>query len=914
MKLSTRLTLAMVALVVLTAAAVGALTYRNIEAAVVPRALDRLGLEARLLAGGLTSEVSAARSDVLGFRAAVALNGIIRASRAGGVDPVDRTTLDEWRRRMAQRYAVELSVNPLHVQYRIIGAAGREIVRVDRSGTNGAVRVVPDAELQQKVDRDYFRRTIDMPDGEVYVSPVDLNVERGKIEVPHVPVLRVGTPVYDANGQPFGVFIINVDMRPAFDRIRLAVQAPVRVFVVNDQGDYLVNPDRGREFGFQLGHRFQVKDDFPGLAQGVSDGKRKSTIVTDRGGTRYAAALATVVLAGGTRVTVIDTVPYAEILESFGAVRNASLLAGLAAVLLAIALAIILSRSLTRPLARMTAAVEGFGRGETLEVPTEAGGEIGSLARAFRRMANDVTEKTATIRRNAEIFDTVMGGMTSGVLLIDETMENVYANAAARSILGPLVDSDWRAWQAQQKMFHADGVTPVAPDERPRVRAVRGENVDNMEMALQFDWQDAPVHLIVTARPIHDENGKPKGAVMVFRDITKIRETERQLRQSQKMDAIGQLTGGVAHDFNNLLTVIIGSIEVLADELADAARSSRPWSRRSTTPRRAAPTSRASCSPSRGASRCSRALTDVNALVVEAVDAAAADARRASRHRIGAGRRCLARHGRSDPARDAHGQSRGQRARRHARGRQADDRDRQRRARRQPTPPTTPTCSPATYVMIAVSDTGTGMPEAIRDKVFEPFFTTKEVGKGTGLGLSMVYGFIKQSRGHVKVYSEDGHGTTIKLYLPRADARTAKRRPSRERARRCRSATRRILVVEDDDLVRDSRRCAAPEPRLPHARRARRRGRAGAGRRGRQIRSAVHRRDHAGRHERPELADELARRWPGLRVLFTSGYTEDAIVHHGRLDAGVALLNKPYRKADLARKVREVLSAPSPPH
>ena len=268
MKLSTRLTLAMVALVVLTAAAVGALTYRNIEAAVVPRALVRLELEARLLAQNLAAEVRGARAAVIGFRAAVALNGIMRASLAGGRDPVDETTLDEWRQRMARRYAVELDANPLYTQFRVIAADGREIVRVDRSGPSGAVRVVPDAELQTKSDRDYFRRTIDLPEGAVYVPPVDLNEEHGKVEVPHVPMLRVGTPVYDAKGHAFGIVIINVDMRPAFDRIRLAARPPAQVFVVNDQGDYLVHPDRGREFGFQSGPPLPDQGRFPGPRPG----------------------------------------------------------------------------------------------------------------------------------------------------------------------------------------------------------------------------------------------------------------------------------------------------------------------------------------------------------------------------------------------------------------------------------------------------------------------------------------------------------------------------------------------------------------------------------------------------------------------------------------------------------------------
>ena len=207
--------------------------------------------------------------------------------------------------------------------------------------------------------------------------------------------------------------------------------------------------------------------------------------------------------------------------------------------------------------------------------------------------------------------------------------------------------------------------------------------------------------------------------------------------------------------------------------------------------------------------------------------------------------------------------------------------------------------------MVAVSDTGAGIPMAIREKVFEPFFTTKEVGKGTGLGLSMVYGFVKQSGGHLKIYSEEGHGTTVKLYLPRVQEGKAVVVEAAPAAVPRGSET--ILVVEDDDMVRNH------VVALLHSLGYTTISAGGAA-------EALALVDQGvkfdllftdvimpGMNGR-QLAEELARRRPSLRVLYTSGYTENAIVHHGRLDPGVALLNKPYRKADLAQKIREVLA------
>jgi len=913
MKLSTRLTLAMVVLVILTAGAVGALTYRNIEAAVLPRALARLELEARLIADGLESAVHSARANVLGFRAAVALAGIMRASRAAGVDPVDGTTLDEWRQRMAQRYAVELAANPLYTQFRVIAAAGdgREIVRVDRSGPDGAVRIVSDSELQPRGDRDYVRRTVDLPDGGVYVSPVELNVERESGKERAVPILRVATPAYDSDGRVFGIVVISVDMRPAFDRIRAAARPPARVFLINEQGDYLVHPDRGREFAFDRARPFRFADEFPRVAQAIAtDNGRTSRIVTESGDAQYTVAFAGVALAGGTPVTVIEIVPYAEVLASVNAVGKAILLGGLVAVLCAIGLAVVLARSLAQPLARMTRAVEGFARGEPVAVPTEAGGEIGTLARAFQRMSKDMTEKTATIRRNAEIFDSIMAGMADGVLLVDEHMRNVFVNPAARVFLGPLSDTDWLAWQKGQEIYHADGVTPLRPEETPRWRACHGENVDNLEIAIRMAGHASLVHAVISARPIRAEGGTTKGAVIVFRDVTKIRETERQLREVQRLDAIGQLTGGVAHDFNNLLTVIIGSIEALTDGVADR-------------PKLAALAKTIDDAATRGAELTRQLLafarrqplqprpTDVNALVVDAatllrptlgehieIEAALAD--NAWPAMVDPSQLTTALVNLAVNARDAMPDG----------GKLTIETDNV--ALDETYAEANRDVQPGQYVMLAVSDTGTGIPEAIRDRVFEPFFTTKDVGKGTGLGLSMVYGFLKQSKGHIKLYSEEGHGTTIKLYMPRALAEGQAAEAAATGPLPLGKET--ILVVEDDDLVRGH--VVAQLESLGYRTLAAPNGAAALALVDEGARFDLLFTDviMPGGMSGRQLADELMRRWPSLRVLYTSGYTEDAVVHHGRLDAGVTLLNKPYRKIDLARKVREVLNATEPAH
>jgi CheY-like chemotaxis protein len=212
---------------------------------------------------------------------------------------------------------------------------------------------------------------------------------------------------------------------------------------------------------------------------------------------------------------------------------------------------------------------------------------------------------------------------------------------------------------------------------------------------------------------------------------------------------------------------------------------------------------------------------------------------------------------------------------------------------------------PGAYAMIVVSDTGSGIPPEIRDKVFDPFFTTKEAGKGTGLGLSMVFGFIKQSGGHIKIYSEVGHGTAVKMYLPRA--RGAPDAAVDTAPARVHGGTETVLVVEDDPLVRSNvvLQLASLGYKAIEA------ANGAEALRMVETNGAI---DllftdvvMPGGMNGRELADAIVRRKPGIKTLFTSGYTQNAIVHHGRLDPGVLLLGKPYRKSDLARMVRIAL-------
>jgi signal transduction histidine kinase len=405
---------------------------------------------------------------------------------------------------------------------------------------------------------------------------------------------------------------------------------------------------------------------------------------------------------------------------------------------------------------------------------------------------------------------------------------------------------------------------------------------------------------------LEEEVRQRRKAEDMVKRFQELEATEAQVRQAQKMEAIGQLTGGVAHDFNNILTVITGSIEILSDAVKHR-RDLAPVAKLITA------------AAARGADLTQHLLafarrqplqprsTDVNAMVIdvarllrptlgEQIEIESMLAHDAAPALIDPSQLSTALLNLALNARDA--MADGGKLTLETRNVALDENYAAMNEE----------VRPGDYVMVAVSDTGEGIPKDLLQKVFEPFFTTKEVGKGSGLGLSMVYGFVKQSNGHVKIYSEEGHGTTVKLYLPQAASV-----PSPQVTEAGVSAgdhgDETILIVEDDALVRDY--VTTQIKRFGYRTLA-----ASNAAEGLALINSEERIDllftdviiPGGMNGR-QLAREAVRRRPGLKVLYTSGYTENAIVHHGRLDAGVLLLPKPYLSSDLARMLRTALAS-----
>ncbi len=525
----------------------------------------------------------------------------------------------------------------------------------------------------------------------------------------------------------------------------------------------------------------------------------------------------------------------------------------------------------------------------------------------FVAIITDITlehQALEALEQSESRFRQIAEHISQVFFIVDARGQCLYISPAYERVWGRPVDTCYDGPFAWLRHVH--------PDDRELLRRTvdgRLRGAENLELEYRVVQPSGAVRWIRSrGYPVRDASGAVERVVGIAEDVTELHEAERRLIQAQKMEAVGRLAGGVAHDFNNVLTVIQGYAEMLHQDLeseearADTAEITRAVGRAKALTRQLLAFSRQQVlqpvvlDPEKIIAGTEKML---RRLIGEDIDLVFDLQAPGNRVRVDGGQLEQVLLNLAVNARDAMPRG-GQLTIATSRERFGAD-----GAAAHELP------GPGEYVVIAVSDTGTGMTPDVRDRVFEPFFTTKDLGKGTGLGLATVFGIVKQSGGHITVYSEFGNGSTFRIFLPvtapaldEGDTDPAESRPVTMPRR---GAT--VLLAEDDADVRG----------------------VAAGllaREGFRVLDAANGEEafaRAAAHgdgidlvitdvvmpvmDGPTLVSRLRERHPALRSLFTSGYAGDAIVRRGVLESGVPFLEKPYTSAGLLRKVREVLDA-----
>jgi two-component system cell cycle sensor histidine kinase/response regulator CckA len=562
---------------------------------------------------------------------------------------------------------------------------------------------------------------------------------------------------------------------------------------------------------------------------------------------------------------------------------------------------VLLGLSLVVPDALRDAAAERQAARALRVAHDQRTAELGAAVRSM-------TQAEQALHREREFLAAALESLTDGVLACDAQGILTVANRAARELCGlPEGPLPGERWAGHYALYAADGKMLLRQEQQPLFRALAGETVESVEVVVAPKAGQRRT-ILKSGRPIYDASGNNLGAVVALHDVTEERSLEEQFRQAQKMEAVGQLAGGVAHDFNNLLTVISSYSEMLLDARPanDSDRADLEEIKHAAS--RAAGLTRQLLAFSRKQVMQPRVL-DLNSEVIGGLE-------KMLRRLIGEDIELMTTLDkdldlvRADPgqleqvivnlavnARDA--MPNGGRLVIETANAELGNEDAGRHFG----------AKPGHYVMLAVSDTGTGMSRETMSRMFEPFFTTKEQGKGTGLGLATVHGIVKQSGGDIWVYSEPGEGTTFKVYLPRVDETVAEAMVvSPKRYEHGGGET--ILLVEDEDALRSLARKILVS-------------------RGYTVLEARHGQEALSLCEGPEpaidivltdavmpgmsgraLAERLAALRPSARVLLMSGYTDDDMLRRGILDPRMAFLQKPFTPTALAQKVRETLDGP----
>ncbi len=757
---------------------------------------------------------------------------------------------------------------PVFNQVSLLNADGLEIIRISR------FELILESDLTDRVSTEEF--SIPVTTGNSYYSPIYFNSETGE------PLIKLSLPLVDlVSSEVKGAIVTEINLRGMWYMVNsLRVGVTGVAFITDDHGRVIAHPNRSIV-----------------LKNTVFQAPAKATIMTGVSGKKSVVATKQLDY-GNQKIFFITELPVAEALRHMNRSIQLSMIFLVFTLLVAIILGVILVKQIIRPIETLAGTARKVSQGDlNQKAAVTSNDEIGELADSFNVMLTRLTATIDDLKKEKDFVRNTIESLTHPFYVIDVNDYTIkLANSAANF-------GDYKptatCYQLTHKVDHpCDGKDhPCVIEE---VRKTRGPVM--VEHLHQNDANEISTFEIY-GYPIFDEHGEITQVIEYNLDVTEKKALETQLIQSQKLEAIGSLTGGVAHDFNNYLTPIIGYSQLTLDTLADDDPLRSRLQAIKDAGEKAADLTRQLLAFSRKQVMEIK-IINLNELITDMVKML---------KRL-VGENILMQQNlpdtigniKADPgqvsqiimnlsvnARDSMPEG----------GTlffETDsiilDEDYCRIHEHM---------TPGTYIVLCVTDTGTGMSAAIQDKIFDPFFTTKKKGEGTGLGLSTVYGIVKQLGGYIFVYSEPDSGTTFKIYFP--EVKEEKETLSKEKKPTMRKGTETILAVDDEPTIRqfvsdilsplgyDMIMAESGEDALAKAKSA-----------GRDIDLLLTDVIMPGMNGK-ELADNLEIIFPAMKSVFMSGYTDNVITHKGVLEPGNTLINKPLVPTQLSLKIRQIL-------
>ncbi|MDH5665224.1 MAG: ATP-binding protein [Nitrosopumilus sp.] len=457
LNITQKISLLSVFLITLTATGVAFVFYYSSSKTLLSHTSEELSHHVENQGDHLFQKMEAIIKDVQFLSNMPPVQGIVRARLSGGFDKKGDSSQSLWQNRLSSIFATLMHSHQEYAQIRYIDAKGYELVRVERDKHDRVTRI-PDRDLQFKGDRPYVTETIQLPEGRIYLSEIDLNREHGKVMVPHTPMLRAATPIYTKTGDIFGLVIINMDLTNEFAHLQHQHhKLGHTLYVTNDRGDFLVHPVKEKQFGFDFGNNYKLQQEFPHLTQFLSpENKSKSIIRNIQIGDETIASVFVkfdLPLVNQQRfITMGMTLPYSDILSAHTQPLTDSIWLSVILIFAGITLSYIFSERVVIPIKQIARSVDDYASGKTdWKLPVTHSDEIGMLARTFESMTEQITnnqntllhlnqslEKKVALRtRDLSRFKTTLDMIHDSVFIFDPiTLKFIYVNQGATNLTG----------------------------------------------------------------------------------------------------------------------------------------------------------------------------------------------------------------------------------------------------------------------------------------------------------------------------------------------------------------------------------------------------------------------------------------------------------------------------------------------